>query len=308
MSHPDYVNFSTIDHLWDHCMKMIKDAPKQESRNGITKEVLGFHGVIHDIWSNILMNSGRNMDPVYAAAEFLWYMAGDNKWIVDYAPQYEQFMDNGIAHGAYGPRMNLLISELIGLLKRDSDTRRAILQIYCADDLRAPYKDIPCTIMLQYLIRDGELNCICYMRSNDIWLGMPYDIFCFTMLQMCIADHLNLDYGFYQHIVGSLHLYEKDFDKKSVYQMSEGIAISGEKDIFNQIGIAVPLERHVALNNDDFTVHVDLNTRFKALLELVAYNWTNKHSITNLQLQERANDHYRRARSRRENDSSKTIV
>ncbi|MNP18299.1 Thymidylate synthase [compost metagenome] len=50
------------------------------------------------------------------------------------------------------------------------------------------------------------------MRSNDIYLGMPYDIFSFTMLQEMLALELNVELGSYTHMVGSLHIYEKHFN------------------------------------------------------------------------------------------------
>lgn len=49
------------------------------------------------------------------------------------------------------------------------------------------------------------------MRSNDVMLGMPYDIFLFTMLQEMAATTLKCEMGAYHHQVGSLHLYEHQF-------------------------------------------------------------------------------------------------
>jgi thymidylate synthase len=48
------------------------------------------------------------------------------------------------------------------------------------------------------------------MRSNDAWLGLPYDVAQFTMLQEAVAAHWGLALGRYVHIDGSLHLYERD--------------------------------------------------------------------------------------------------
>jgi len=51
------------------------------------------------------------------------------------------------------------------------------------------------------------------MRSNDVWLGMPYDIWCFTCIQILIAQELGVEVGSYIHQPGSLHLYEKNWEK-----------------------------------------------------------------------------------------------
>lgn len=50
------------------------------------------------------------------------------------------------------------------------------------------------------------------MRSNDVWVGMPNDVFCNTMIQILMCKLLNLNLGWYQHQVGDLHAYEKHFD------------------------------------------------------------------------------------------------
>lgn len=51
------------------------------------------------------------------------------------------------------------------------------------------------------------------MRSNDIFLGFPYDIFNFTMWQEYVSCKLNIDIGTYTHIANSLHFYEKYREK-----------------------------------------------------------------------------------------------
>lgn len=64
-------------------------------------------------------------------------------------------------------------------------------------------------VSMQFLIREGKLNLIVCMRSNDIYLGFPYDIFNFSMFQEYIAGKLGVKLGEYIHVVGSLHYYKK---------------------------------------------------------------------------------------------------
>jgi thymidylate synthase len=47
------------------------------------------------------------------------------------------------------------------------------------------------------------------MRSNDAYIGLPHDVFCFTMLQEIVARTLGYELGSYRHFVGSMHLYER---------------------------------------------------------------------------------------------------
>ena len=77
--------------------------------------------------------------------------------------------------------------------KRDPDSRQAIIQIPI---MRARgTKDTPCTSSIQFFIRDNKLFTTVYMRSTDIVLGFPIDIFQFTMWQCEMAKELGIDVG-----------------------------------------------------------------------------------------------------------------
>ncbi|MEZ5647222.1 MAG: thymidylate synthase [Burkholderiaceae bacterium] len=59
------------------------------------------------------------------------------------------------------------------------------------------------------------------MRSNDAFLGLPHDIFSFTMLQELVARSVGMELGEYKHCAGSLHLYKKDEARATRY-LEEG--------------------------------------------------------------------------------------
>ena len=86
-------------------------------------------------------------------------------------------------------------------------------------------KDEMCTIALQFLLRDGQLNMTGIMRSNDSWTGSPYDIFYFTELQKYVANELEVKYGTYTHFVSSIHIYERDFEKVEASLRNEPIKV-----------------------------------------------------------------------------------
>jgi len=67
--------------------------------------------------------------------------------------------------------------------------------------------------IIEPVVRDNKLHLVATMRSNDAWLGLPYDIFCFTTLQRIIAVELGLELGTYVHQAGSEHIYAKNQEK-----------------------------------------------------------------------------------------------
>lgn len=164
---------------------------------------------------------------VYSAiGELLWYVSGSNSLdqIQYYIRDYHLFSDDGITlNGAYGPRVfgaerwrtSLMPTHdewqrVIETLKAGAGTRNAVIQVYANSDGHKQTKDKPCTCSLQFAIRRDRMEMHVHMRSNDAILGMPHDIFSFTMLQEIAARELSVDIGAYQHSVASLHLYDDD--------------------------------------------------------------------------------------------------
>jgi len=212
--------YSNIDELWLNVVhNIIATGREMPSRVGQIKEVTGYSATLLNIESTFLLNPRRKLSPMYAAAETLWYLSGTGKieMLIAYAPQYVNFAEDGVAFGAYGARIKQFnqLSLLIDVLHKNPNSRQALISFWQGSDLEhaylADHKDLPCTMSLQFLIRNGALHLIATMRSNDAWLGTPYDIFAFTCLQRLIADALNVKYGTYTHQVGSMHLYEKNW-------------------------------------------------------------------------------------------------
>lgn len=130
--------------------------------------------------------------------ELCWYLSKDNTldFISYYLREYEQFADDGLVFGGYGPRLFdwkglnqfLLVTDL---LKRKPDSRQAVLQLFDSADLEKEH-DIPCTCTLQFMIRRDRLHMVSHMRSNDAFFGLPHDVFSFTMLQEVMARSLSV--------------------------------------------------------------------------------------------------------------------
>ncbi|MCA0213777.1 MAG: thymidylate synthase [Proteobacteria bacterium] len=161
--------------------------------------------------------------------EFLWYMRGSNELSVIsyYLPKYEQDAEkDGTLYGAYGPRLFGMrgVNQIINVVERlrsSPNSRRAVIELFSAEDLQSGAQEIPCTCVLQVVLRKRRLHMIVYMRSNDAFKGLPHDIFSFTMLQELIARSVNAEIGSYKHVVGSLHLYRDDVASAKSY-LQEG--------------------------------------------------------------------------------------
>lgn len=103
-------------------------------------------------------------------------------------------------------------------LVSDKDTRQAIIRFSLPEHQWVGNKDQTCTLHGLFLIRDNRLNLTITMRSNDLTLGLVYDLPWFVSLIEKMRSELfdvypDLKVGTYTHIVHSLHIYDRDEDK-----------------------------------------------------------------------------------------------
>lgn len=217
----------TVTEAWDmwftHLKAMADSGMEQKSRDGVVVgEAINAVTIIKDPTRNIVLSPDRMMPVRYAVGELLWYLSGSNQLrdISKYSKVWNRMTDDGeTLNSAYGYRIfkkfgfdQLKFVE--DILKADPLTRQAVIHIKDPVDYIDKYSnDVPCTLTLQFLIRNGELNLTVHMRSNDLWTGFPYDVFSFTCFQILLAFRLGVEIGTYTHTAGSLHLYERSLEE-----------------------------------------------------------------------------------------------
>jgi len=109
----------------------------------------------------------------------------------------------------YHQRMEKQIPWLIGELKRNPDSRRAVIIIRDPSDQNT---DSPaCLQLLQFLIRGDALHLKVVFRSNDATKATFMNAYALVMLQKRIAEALNVSVGSYTHRAHSFHVYERDY-------------------------------------------------------------------------------------------------
>ena len=71
----------------------------------------------------------------------------------------------------------------------------------------------PCHILCQFNVHDGnKLSCSMYQRSNDFFLGIPFNIASYSLLTHLIAKHCGLEAYEFVHFMGNCHIYENAVD------------------------------------------------------------------------------------------------
>lgn len=213
----------TINDLRSGYVEMINMVMEQgeevSPRGQRTKEVRNATIILTDPTKAIPAKVGRKLNMKIGAVETTQLIAG-----VSSAMQlntvsknaFEAYMNHGRLVGAYGPRLYPQMENVVRMICRDPDTRQAAALVWRGDETDLALlgnKDVPCTVALSWNVRNGKLNASTVMRSNDVFLGVAYDFWMFTRLQMTLAWALGLEVGDYRHHAISLHAYERDWDK-----------------------------------------------------------------------------------------------
>ena len=116
------------------------------------------------------------------------------------------------------------IKKLINDLQANPNGRRHILSAWNVgkiDSMALP----PCHVMSQfYVSENGRLSCQMYQRSADMFLGVPFNIASYALLQSILANILNLIPGDFVHVFGDAHIY-----KNSIAQVKEQLSREPKK-------------------------------------------------------------------------------
>lgn len=199
---------------WGDLLKRLSFTGSLSRPRGIAiRELRDVVLTVQNARNNILVCHERRPNYRFMVAEWLWIWFGrsDVASISIYNPKIADFSDDGLTFaGAYGPKIHGQWNRVVAQLRADTDTRQAIIQVW--DPTALNTRDVACTLALQFMIRGELLHTSVYMRSSDIWLGLPYDFFTFSMLGNILAGRLGVGVGEITFHLGSSHLYESNFD------------------------------------------------------------------------------------------------
>ncbi len=204
-----------------------------EGKRGNFKELINYSATLNNPRVRTSMSLHRKLVQS-KFAEFAWYLSkdGDRDYIEPYISAYgHEEQENNRILGAYGSKIfnsengqKSQYERVIEQILNRKITKHAYLCISEKADYKFRHKkhdSPPCTIGLHFYVRESKLNLTCYMRSNDAFLGLPHDLFCFTMLQELISLRSNIPIGNYTHCSTSMHIYDKHYSSADQY-LSEG--------------------------------------------------------------------------------------
>jgi thymidylate synthase len=133
---------------------------------------------------------------------------------------WEPFMKNNVHDYTYSQRFSKQLDILIAELKRNPDTRQAVLSMYNTTiDLPniGGKKRTPCT--MQYIMqirKDGNgiprLNLMYVQRSADFYTHWKNDIWLASEMKDYFAKEVGVQPGMLTCFIASLHMFKKDME------------------------------------------------------------------------------------------------
>ena len=150
------------------------------------------------IWNDWATESGE-LGPVYGAQWRRW--AGEDGQIFDQ------------------------VAALVDGLKNNPDSRRHIISGWnvalLPDESKKPWENAeaglmalpPCHLLYQFYVANGKLSASLYIRSNDLFLGNPYNTASLAFLTHMLAQQCDLDVGEIVMSIGDAHIYTNHFEQ-----------------------------------------------------------------------------------------------
>lgn len=212
-------------------LRLIKEEGVEKGdRTGTgTKSIFG-HQMRFDLSKGFPMVTTKKLHLKSIIHELLWFIKGDtnikylnengvriwNDWANEngdlgpvYGAQWRNWNNEGIDQ----------LAEVIEQIKTNPNSRRLMVTAWnpsVMPDTAVSFEENvangnaalpPCHAFFQFYVADGKLSCQLYQRSADVFLGVPFNIASYALLNMMVAQVCDLEVGEFIHTFGDVHLY-----------------------------------------------------------------------------------------------------
>lgn len=202
----------TLEDAW---YRNFKDVQNGGADRGDTRELLGVSFSVEDLTHPFQWLPGQRLFMPFQITDFFDCLSGTATWSFLTNKATLNYYDRSRFEfiGDYGQRLRIdagdQITRVYEMLNKDIESRRAVL-IYYHPEIDHFCQYPPCTIMQQFLVRNGRLDTFVTMRSNDLLSGALYDWTSRALLALHFASWLGVKPGNYYHTSNSLHYYTRE--------------------------------------------------------------------------------------------------
>jgi dihydrofolate reductase / thymidylate synthase len=243
-----YVNSPEGEYL--ELLRRALNGERREGRNGGTRSVFGVR-MEFDVKHSVPLLTTKQMPWKTIIKELMWFVRGqtNNEVLREQGVRIwdgnssRQFLDaRGLKHyeeGDLGPIYGFQwrhfgaeyrgctsdhtgegvdqLSAVIKSIKNEPFSRRHVMSAWNPVDLEKMALP-PCHLLTQFFVsKDNDslhnlLSLQVYQRSGDAFLGIPFNLFSYTVLLYMVAHITGYKPGRLIHITGDFHVYEEHLD------------------------------------------------------------------------------------------------
>jgi thymidylate synthase len=220
------------------CRTLMAEGTETSPRGKATKELHPTTVLIQDPRRRLMSCHGRVLNLPFALAEAIQIITGQNdaqalafynSSIIDIqgdGPRGTPHWENGVIrfNAAYGERLRSFdltsvtvdqLDHVIQTLKLDPDSRQAsiVLSHPLYDNYSVDTHDRACNVYAHPMIREGKLDWMQIIRSNDAIWGIPYNMVQWSHLQEWVARSLDIQVGTMFIVQDSFHVYADKYNE-----------------------------------------------------------------------------------------------
>ena len=189
-----------------------------------TKAIPGMHFSIDLEKDGFPLLTLRKIPIKAFVAEQAWFIMGSRKpadFLRKYTKIWDEFTNPGdVVTVAYGYRWRKYFGRdqlklLIELLQKEPGSRHGVVVTWdpAQDGLSLfKKKNVPCPYTFTVNLIGGRLHLHNIVRSNDVMLGVPFDVAGSALLAQILAQKLKVKPGIYSHSISNAHIYDSHYE------------------------------------------------------------------------------------------------
>ncbi len=203
-----------LQHILDH------GTPSDDRTGTGTLSVFGMQ-MRYDLADGFPLVTTKRVHLKSVIHELLWFLSGDTN--VGYLQDngvtiWDEWADEtGDLGPVYGRQWRDFggvdqIAALVEQIRITPDSRRMIVSAWNPVDV--PEMALPpCHTLWQVRVLGGKLHLQLYQRSADMFLGVPFNIASYALLQMMLAQVTGYTPGTFVHTLGDAHIYSNHMEQ-----------------------------------------------------------------------------------------------
>ncbi|GHE92353.1 thymidylate synthase [Thalassotalea profundi] len=218
---------------------VLENGTQKGDRTGTgTTSVFG-RQIRHDLSKGFPLLTTKKLHFKSIANELIWFLNGDtnNNWLNENGVKIwdEWALEDGSLGPIYGAQWTAWptkdgdtinqIDYVVDTLKNNPNSRRIIFHgwnvEYLPDETVSPQENVisgkmalpPCHLLYQFYVANGKLSGQLYIRSSDIFLGLPYNIASLSLLVHMLCQQCDLEPGEVVVSFGDLHAYSNHMEQ-----------------------------------------------------------------------------------------------